>query len=42
MNDPAFADGYVQLHEYDPEWATTYHSEERRIRSALGDRALLV
>ena len=42
MNDPAFVDGYVQLHEYDPEWATTYQSEERRIRTALGDRALLV
>lgn len=42
MNDPAFVDGHIQLHEYDPVWATTYQSEESRILTALGDRALLV
>jgi GrpB-like predicted nucleotidyltransferase (UPF0157 family) len=35
-------DGPIELADYDPEWPTLYEREEARIRSALGDRALLV
>jgi GrpB-like predicted nucleotidyltransferase (UPF0157 family) len=34
--------GLVELAEYDSEWPRLYEREEERIRSALGDRALLV
>lgn len=30
------------IYEYDPRWPLQYQEQERRIRSALGDRALLV
>jgi GrpB-like predicted nucleotidyltransferase (UPF0157 family) len=48
-NDPAVPlntdtrlDGQVILVDYDPAWQGMYAREERRIREALGDRALLV
>jgi GrpB-like predicted nucleotidyltransferase (UPF0157 family) len=34
--------GKVQLVNYDPEWPRLYEREERRIRAALGNRAVLI
>lgn len=34
--------GQVQLVDYDPAWPRVFERERRRIRSALGDRALLI
>ena len=35
-------DAPITLVEYDPEWPRMFTREERRIRSALGDRALMI
>lgn len=35
-------DGPVHLADYEPAWAEEYESEANRIRSVLGDRALLI
>lgn len=37
-----FLDGPVTLADYDPAWPAVYAREETRIRSALGERALLL
>ena len=34
--------GPVALSEYDPAWPVAYQKEERRVREALGDRALRI
>ena len=42
VNTPTPLDGQVVLVDSDPAWPAMYAREERRIREALGDRALLV
>ena len=42
VGEPVRLDGPVTLHEPDPAWAGLYQREESRIRSTLGDRALLI
>jgi GrpB-like predicted nucleotidyltransferase (UPF0157 family) len=42
VGDAKPSTGPVVLVEYDPEWPCLYDREERRIRGALGDRALVV
>jgi GrpB-like predicted nucleotidyltransferase (UPF0157 family) len=39
---PARLDGPVLLADYDPAWAALYAREEARIRSALGERAVVL
>lgn len=34
--------GPIEMAEYDPEWPLLYEREERRIRSALGDRVVRI
>ena len=34
--------GPIQIVDYDPEWPRLFEREARRIRAALGDRALLI
>jgi len=42
ISEPPKLDGRVQLAEYDPGWPGQYQAEAARIRSALGDRVLLL
>lgn len=42
VNTDTPLNGPVILVDYDPAWPAMYADEERRIRAALGDRALLV
>lgn len=42
VGKPKRLDGPVVLADYDPRWPELYAREERRIRGALGERALLV
>jgi GrpB-like predicted nucleotidyltransferase (UPF0157 family) len=42
LQPPVRADGPVVLAEPDPEWAAQFAREERRIRAALGPRAVQV
>lgn len=42
INTKTTVNGDVQLVSYDPEWPEMFAREERRIRAALGDRALRV
>ena len=42
LNEPPKLDGPVRLADYDPGWPVLYEREAARIRSALGDRVLLL
>jgi GrpB-like predicted nucleotidyltransferase (UPF0157 family) len=42
IGPPEVLDGPIVLSEYDPAWPALYEREAERIRSALGDRALLL
>jgi GrpB-like predicted nucleotidyltransferase (UPF0157 family) len=42
ISEPPKLDGRVQLADYDPGWPGQYEREAARIRSALGDRVLLL
>jgi GrpB-like predicted nucleotidyltransferase (UPF0157 family) len=42
VDEPPRIDGPVHLSEYDPGWPALYEHEAARIRSALGERALLL
>jgi GrpB-like predicted nucleotidyltransferase (UPF0157 family) len=42
IGEPELHDAPITLADYDPAWPDLFAREEARIRSALGDRALLV
>src|SRR5579859_4888654 len=42
IGEPARLDGPVILVDYDPAWPSLFEIEAQRIRTALGERALLV
>jgi GrpB-like predicted nucleotidyltransferase (UPF0157 family) len=42
IGEPQRHDGPITLCEYDPNWPKLFSREERRIRGALGDRAILL
>jgi GrpB-like predicted nucleotidyltransferase (UPF0157 family) len=42
VEEPPKLDGRVQLAEYDPGWPGQYEGQATRIRSALGDRIMLL
>lgn len=42
LGEPTRADGPIHLADYDPAWPTLYEHEAARIRTALGDRVLVL
>jgi DNA-3-methyladenine glycosylase I len=42
VGEPTRLDGPVELVEYDPRWPGLFGEEERRVRGALGERALRI
>jgi GrpB-like predicted nucleotidyltransferase (UPF0157 family) len=42
IGEPKKLTGKIELRDYDPEWPRLYAREEKRVRAALGERALRV